>query len=135
MERKKYILSFPSEIVEIPITHTFMSRFGLWTNILRAKIEPSSGGKLVIELRGDGDMIESAVRYAEAEGVTVRPLEHDVAVSRELCVDCGACVSICPSQALSLDPCTFRLVFEPDKCVVCGSCAEVCPVAAIRVDF
>ena len=135
MDRKKYILSFPSTIVEIPITHTFMSRFGLWTNILRAKIEPSSGGKLVIELRGESEMIENAVHYAESEGVTVRPLEHDVAVSRELCIDCGACVSICPSKALSLDPETFKLVFEAERCVVCGSCAEVCPVAAIRVDF
>ena len=135
MERKKYILSFPSTIVEVPITHTFMSRFGLWTNILRAKIEPSTGGKLVIELRGEPDMIESAVRYAEGEGVTVRPLEHDVAVSRELCIDCGACVSICPSQALSLDRDTFKLVFDAERCVICGSCALVCPVSAIRVDF
>ena len=135
MERKKYILSFPSTIVEVPITHTFMSRFGLWTNILRAKIEPSTGGKLVIELRGEPGMIESAVRYAEGEGVTVRPLEHDVAVSRELCIDCGACVSICPSQALSLDKDTFKLVFDAERCVICGSCALVCPVSAIRVDF
>ncbi|MHC1609247.1 MAG: 4Fe-4S binding protein [Candidatus Methanofastidiosia archaeon] len=133
--KTKVIFTFPPEIVEKPISHTLMKEFDLWINILRAKIEPSEGGKLVIELQGDEENIKAGIELAERSGVGVTLLEHDVLWDKELCVDCGACISLCPTQALTLDRDTFKLNFDFGRCVACGSCAQVCPVKAISINF
>ena len=39
-------------------------------------------------------------------------------VTRSLCIDCGACKTVCPSQ---------------DKCIGCGACVNVCPRGCIRI--
>lgn len=52
-----------------------------------------------------------------------------VRVSRELCVGCFACVGFCPSQVM------FWHIDEPMpfKCISCGVCASECPEEALEV--
>jgi len=50
-------------------------------------------------------------------------LKHDEAI----CMRCGACVSVCPSEALELE---YKLIIS-EGCIECGDCAAVCPVDAI----
>ena len=61
----------------------------------------------------------------------------DVAV--EGCTLCLACVSACPTGALSDNPDTPMLSFTEDACVQCGLCVATCPekVMALRpqIDF
>ena len=45
------------------------------------------------------------------------------------CINCGACESECPSEAIS--EVNDKREVAADKCVSCGSCASVCPVGAI----
>jgi NAD-dependent dihydropyrimidine dehydrogenase PreA subunit len=47
----------------------------------------------------------------------------------EECVNCGACESQCPSEAISEKDGTRWI--DPEKCVDCGSCVDECPVGAI----
>jgi ferredoxin len=43
------------------------------------------------------------------------------------CIECGACLSECPVDAIEEgSPYTIN-----DACIDCGNCAEVCPVDAI----
>lgn len=49
------------------------------------------------------------------------------------CIDCGACVSLCPTDALSLDK-EARLEFSKEKCIGCLLCVDTCPRLAIVVD-
>jgi coenzyme F420-reducing hydrogenase beta subunit len=52
----------------------------------------------------------------------------------ENCVGCGACVSICPKDALTLMPDVYgyyRCVNDAQKCVLCGLCARVCPALSL----
>jgi len=47
-----------------------------------------------------------------------------------LCTECGACVEICPMDALSLDD-LGSVHFDPIRCIGCGLCTGVCPSGAI----
>ncbi|MBN2148729.1 MAG: 4Fe-4S binding protein [Anaerolineales bacterium] len=46
------------------------------------------------------------------------------------CVECGACIGVCPVGAISLN-CTRAVI--ADHCVGCGLCLDVCPNGAIHV--
>ncbi len=50
--------------------------------------------------------------------------------NRDLCLHCGACVGLCPTNALYLDD-TYVTVDE-EKCIGCGMCRLGCPMGAIR---
>ena len=108
---------------------------GLWINILRAKIDPSNGGKLVIELKGEKKQLEEGLKFIKDAQVVVEFLEQEVIWNKDKCIDCGACVSICPVGALSLDKENYKLQFNYEECVVCGYCVEACPLQAIEVKF
>lgn len=47
------------------------------------------------------------------------------------CVACGACVSVCPRNSISLEQDStgfYKPVVDPGTCVDCGKCRKVCPV-------
>ena len=48
------------------------------------------------------------------------------------CINCGACVSECPVEAIS--EVDGKHVIDPDKCIDCGACADVCPVDAPKAE-
>ncbi|CEM62593.1 4Fe-4S dicluster domain-containing protein [Treponema phagedenis] len=47
----------------------------------------------------------------------------------EECINCGACKSECPVNAISEQ--TDMHVIDAGLCISCGACAEVCPAQAI----
>jgi len=47
------------------------------------------------------------------------------------CKGCGACVKICPNNALSLE--NGKAVVDHKLCILCGYCNPVCPEFAIRL--
>ncbi|MFX5705323.1 4Fe-4S binding protein, partial [Acinetobacter baumannii] len=49
------------------------------------------------------------------------------------CTLCLACVSACPTGALSDNPDQPMLRFTENLCVQCGLCAETCPEDAITL--
>jgi ferredoxin len=62
-----------------------------------------------------------------------------VEIKAEGCTLCLACVSACPTGALSDDPERPMLRFVEDACVQCGLCKATCPEGVIslipRIDF
>jgi formate hydrogenlyase subunit 6/NADH:ubiquinone oxidoreductase subunit I len=62
---------------------------------------------------------------------TSRPREKSkkiIAVEYGLCHYCGACVAVCPADALFLTDAHLEV---KDSCTGCGQCAKVCPAGAL----
>jgi ferredoxin len=55
----------------------------------------------------------------------------EVAVDRDACTLCMACVSVCPASALYDGADTPRLDFLESNCVQCGLCQSACPEDAV----
>jgi len=53
-------------------------------------------------------------------------------VDEKKCITCGACVSICPVNAIKIEKGKAKI--NPKKCIKCGSCAQFCPVNAIKIE-
>ena len=53
-------------------------------------------------------------------------------VDEDLCYGCGACIALCPTNALDL---VDRLaVVEQSDCTLCEFCIPSCPVFALSID-
>ena len=130
--KSKYLLNFNPEASNLPITHNLIAKHRLLVNILRAEID-EVGGKMVIEVSGDKAAIEGGVKYLKKTGVGVRPFKEGVRRDDDTCIHCGACVSICPTNALNIDPKTRKVQFKEEKCVACGVCIDACPPRAMEI--
>ncbi len=134
MASAKVILRFPKEVVDKPITSTVVKKYNLDFNILKAYITPEEEGLLVLELMGDDNDIRQAVEFVKATGVSVHYLNGNIVRDEDRCVHCGACVGVCSTGALSLDP-EYNVIFDSSKCVVCGFCIKACIYKAIRMEL
>jgi ferredoxin len=47
----------------------------------------------------------------------------------DACTSCGACVDLCPVDAISQGE--SKYLIDPKKCTDCGACVDACPVEAI----
>jgi ferredoxin len=53
-------------------------------------------------------------------------------LSKDICVQCGTCVSSCPYNAISLDIEDVYPTVDKTKCRGCGRCFNLCPERAIE---
>lgn len=58
------------------------------------------------------------------------PSLEDPIIKAYFCVNCGKCVEVCPSRALTEDE-NKIVKHDLEKCIGCGKCVEVCPFDAI----
>ncbi|GAB4460659.1 MAG: 4Fe-4S binding protein [Anaerolineae bacterium] len=57
--------------------------------------------------------------------------ELKVIVDHELCCYCGACVAVCPPDAIFLTD-SF-LAIDQETCTACERCTKMCPVHALAM--
>jgi len=50
---------------------------------------------------------------------------------KDLCISCGACVSLCNVGALFFQKSDYGVFYDEKKCVQCGLCVDACPRGAI----
>jgi ferredoxin len=133
MAARRVVVHYPRHLIEAPLISQMVRRYDLEFNILRATITPRSEGIIVLGLEGDEGSIRDALDWAEGQGLQVQPLEKDVIRDEKRCTQCGACVTICPTGALSRYLGTEEVDFSPDDCVACELCVPACPPRAMRV--
>jgi len=57
-----------------------------------------------------------------------------VIIDEELCIGCGACVSLCPKKILYIDEKSGRCkVNDETQCDRLRGCEKVCPVDALKI--
>jgi NAD-dependent dihydropyrimidine dehydrogenase PreA subunit len=96
-------------------------------NILRFSTG-RSGINLLLDI--PEDKINSITEALKKNKVIVNK-KGRVIVDIEKCIDCGACVSVCPTDALQMDE-NGLLEYFLEKCMGCGLCIDSCPRQAIE---
>lgn len=135
MVSRKVVLHFPHESVDKPVVSRLVRDYRMDVNILKASIDPNEVGLMVVELTGEPEDFDAGLAYLEETGITIQPLSQDIRRNDERCSSCGACVSICPTDALSVDRSTMEVLFTDDLCVACELCVKVCPLHAMEIHY
>lgn len=133
--KKRVTLTIPRTTTRNPLTYRLAKEFNVAANIIRAQVAPNQMGTMVVELSGDIDELDAAIEWLQVHDIKVSLASQDILINEEACVHCGLCTGVCPTQALSLEPATFRLVFTRSRCVVCEQCIPTCPVQAISTNL
>lgn len=128
-------LTFPRRSVQMPVTYRLAKDFNVAANIIRAQVAPNQIGKLVVELAGDIDALDAAIDWMRTQDINVSFASREISIDEDVCVHCGLCTGVCPTEALTLDPQTAMLTFTRSRCVVCEQCIPTCPVNAIATSF
>lgn len=131
METKNVLLIFYQQIMYKPIIYRLATDYNIIFNVLEAKILPKQEGRLILQLEGTPEQINSAIKYMEDEQVKVEILADKIKRDEEICVHCGACTAVCRTDALFIERPTMEVAFLPEKCVACGLCKIACPVSAM----
>ena len=134
MKSERFVIHFPSQLVNQPIIYRLAREYNLSFNIVYARIMPNEEGLMVAELGGEEENYNAGIKYLEEKGVDIQPLSKDVSRDEKKCTQCGACVTICPTGALSVsDRKTMEVLFDVEKCVACSLCVPICPPRAMNV--
>ena len=125
----RILLRFSEEIVDQPITSEIILALKTPINIITAHVN-SKGGEVLAEVPDAA--LEQVVNAYRQKGATVS-LPKLIEVDEEKCFNCGACVALCPVEAITLaEDCS--IVFRKEKCVgsTCSACVDACPARAIK---
>jgi ferredoxin len=123
----KLLLTFSKKKNREPVIAQVVKETGVLISVERAHIDSTSGEVLIDVPDADAQRV---CKLMEAKGVTVRILEHGISRNEEECVDCGACVSICPKEVFYIDS-DYRVRLRDERCVLCGKCIPACPHRAL----
>ncbi|KDE55532.1 4Fe-4S binding protein [Methanoculleus sp. MH98A] len=110
-----------------PVIARVVKETGVLINVEKANIDSMAGEMLIDVPDKDADLVR---RRLEEMAVTVRVMENAVVRDEEECVDCGACISVCPQEVFSFDE-DWRLRVNSERCVLCGKCIRACPHGAL----
>ena len=135
MANGKYVFKFPAKLVEHPTATELVRDYSVVVNILRARVEPDEEGMLVVELSGKQKDISAGLEHVKKLGVTIESLSKDITWHEDLCTECTACRSVCPTDALSTAEEGMDVSFDQSKCIACELCIPACPYGAVEITF
>jgi ferredoxin len=125
----RILLRFSEKIVEEPIISQIILDLKVPINIITAQVS-SKGGEVLVEVPDES--LEKVVKEFRKRKATVS-IPKLIEVDSEKCISCGACVTLCPVEAITIDE-DASVIFDKEKCIgsTCGACVDACPSRAIR---
>jgi ferredoxin len=133
--KKRLVLSFPANMVDIPLTYRLIKDYDVIVNILNADITPGREGKLLVELKAPRENIDNAVSYIHSLNINCDPVNKSIHLNEDKCIHCGSCSAVCFADALTMDRISRELIFRPDKCIACELCLKACPLQLFELNF
>ncbi len=124
----KYLLEYSSDVVGSPILSKVIVETGVLINVLRADIEHDKAS-IVVDIPHDEDRVINRFR---GSGVTVRKLQENIKRDIENCIDCGACISLCPTEAIYFTE-DWSIEVDKGECILCEACVLACPMKAMTI--
>ncbi|MHB8101508.1 MAG: 4Fe-4S binding protein [Methanosarcina sp.] len=125
----KIKISIPTERIQNPIISESIIETGISINIMVANID-STYGELIADVSDfQFDKIKNAL---ESRGAIVSILDRPIHRDEEECVECGACISVCPMNVYTFDE-AWNVQVEEKKCIQCGMCIKMCPHGALKL--
>jgi NAD-dependent dihydropyrimidine dehydrogenase PreA subunit len=101
-------------------------RYDISLNIIKLSTG-STGINLLIDI--PEDKIKIVTESLKRNNIVINK-KGRVIIDDDRCIDCGACISLCPTDALFFDK-EDRLRFSYEKCIGCLLCLDSCPRYAI----
>ena len=125
----KIRINFPEERIKSPILSEIILKTGILMSIVSSHVD-SGGGEVIIEIE---DRYYDKIRDEFiSRGVAVIPLNTPICRNKNECVECGACISVCPSKVYGFDS-AWNLTMEVQKCIRCSLCIDMCPHQALTI--
>jgi ferredoxin len=132
MIEKKFRLKFNDSNVQDSVSYILVTTFDIVPVVLQAKTD-GSGGRMVLSMKGREKNIENAIAHLRSIGIEIETMENYVRRDETRCIDCGSCISVCPTFAFALDRETWDVVLAMNKCMARGFCLSACPTHAISL--
>ena len=125
----KILIKLSEELVAKPTTAEIILEHKVPINIITAHVT-SKGGDYLVDVPDES--LETVVTAFRKKGATVT-LPKLIEIDKDVCFNCGACVSICPVEAITVAE-DKSVNFDQEKCLgsTCSACVEACPAQAIK---
>jgi ferredoxin len=125
----KIKINISSETVTRPIIAESILETGVLLNVSQAHFDRSHGEVVADVLEEQYEPMYDALT---SRGARVIKLDAPIERNQEECVECGACISVCPTRVFSMDE-DYSLMVDQAKCIQCGTCVEMCPHRALTL--
>jgi Fe-S-cluster-containing dehydrogenase component len=85
----------------------------------------------------DADTLTVIKAYREGTGVTKDQEKDGYAFMKKSCLQCidPSCVSVCPVKAMTKNPETGIVSYNPSNCIGCRYCVAACPFGVPRFEY
>lgn len=127
-----YELTYSSESSSEPVLSRVILETKALVNILKADIDQDKG-IMVINVIGSVEDAKRVIKAFSKYGVKIRAISKKISLDRDKCIDCGACINLCPVDALKFDKNDTIHLYE-DKCIQCKACVKACPMKALSIE-
>lgn len=77
MAKMRVYLTFPTDLIQVPVIYQLGKDYNIVTNIRRADVTPTHGW-VALELEGREEDLERGIAWLKETGVKVDPIERDV---------------------------------------------------------
>jgi NAD-dependent dihydropyrimidine dehydrogenase PreA subunit len=124
----KIVLKFPQKIMQDPLLADVVLETGVRINIDRALVDASIG-EIVIDV--PDERVEEVAEAFRRRGTDVYEMDTPLVFDEAECVQCGACVSVCPAEVFRYNK-DRSISIDLTRCVLCKTCIAMCPQGALK---
>jgi len=124
----KIVLKFPQKILQNPLLADVVLETGVRINIDRALVD-ASVGEIVIDV--PDERVEEVAEAFRRRGTEVLEMDTPIVLDEAECVQCGACVSVCPVEVFKYNK-DRTISIDLTRCVLCKTCMTMCPHGALK---